>query len=81
MVSLSPFEPLALTPAGEVVPAVRGDLAGVRACAGEELAALQGVHPAGARQAGGEYPAAEVGRGRTDFPWRANTSKSQTSVG
>lgn len=53
-----PSDPLT----GEAVPAVRRDLPGVRPCPGEELAPLQGVHPAGARQAGGEYPGSEVGR-------------------
>lgn len=43
------------------MPAVRGDLAGVRSCPGEELEALQGVHPAGAGQAGGEYSAGREG--------------------
>lgn len=44
------------------MPAVRGDLPGVRPCPGEELAALQGVHPACAGQAGGEYLESEVPR-------------------
>lgn len=43
------------------MPALRGDLAGVWSCPGEELEALQGVHPAGARQEGGEYPAGREG--------------------
>lgn len=41
---------------------MRGDLPGVRSCPGEKLAALQGVHPEGAGQAGGEYRAPGAGR-------------------
>lgn len=53
-----PFSPLTLPPlAGPSLPAVRGDLPGVWPHPGEKLAALQGVHPAGAGQASGEYTA------------------------
>lgn len=41
---------------------MRGDLPGVWSCPGEKLAALQGVHPEGAGQAGGEYTAPGAGR-------------------
>lgn len=42
-------------PAVATLPAVCGNLPGVWAHPGEELEALQGVHSAGAGQAGGEY--------------------------
>lgn len=73
-----PFSPIALPPpAGAALPAVRGDLPGLRPRPGEKLAALQGVHPAGAGQAGGEYTA--LGRG--GIPKGLNNSKTQTGAG
>lgn len=53
-IDTSPVQLLSL-PAVATLPAVCGNLPGVWAHPGEELEALQGVHPAGAGQAGGEY--------------------------
>lgn len=75
-----PFSALVLPPppAGAAVPAVRRDLPGVWPCPGEKLAALQGVHPAGARQACGEYTA--PGAGGANSPLGKHW-KSQNGVG
>lgn len=54
LVDVSPVQLLSL-PAVAALPAVCGDLSGAWAHPGKELEALQGVHPEGARQAGGEY--------------------------
>jgi len=57
----APSAPSLCPPAGAALPAVRGDLPGVWPRPGEKLATLQGVHPAGAGQASGEYTAPRAG--------------------
>lgn len=52
--SITSWPPSPPRPPGPALPAVCGDLPGAGPRPGEELAALQGVHPAGAGQAGGE---------------------------